>query len=100
MKKILVAVLLGGLLLTGCGSDVSEERGRIAWSEENAQAEEEGWDAVIEEEDGADGQELEVQEETEGDGQEAEVQEEDITDYGEDDWRAEQAEALEEYHKH
>lgn len=31
---------------------------------------------------------------------EAEVQEEDITDYGEDDWRAEQAEALEEYHKH
>ena len=31
---------------------------------------------------------------------EAEVQEEDITDYGENDWRAEQAEALEEYHKH
>lgn len=79
MKKILVAVLLGGLLLTGCGSDVSEERGRIAWSEENAQAEEEGWDAVIEEEARADGQELEVQEETEGDGQEAEVQEEAVS---------------------
>ncbi len=31
---------------------------------------------------------------------EAEVQEEDITDYGEDDWRAEQAEALAEYHRH
>lgn len=31
---------------------------------------------------------------------EAEVQEEDITDYGEEDRRAEQAEALEEYHRH
>lgn len=30
----------------------------------------------------------------------AEVEEEDITDYGEDDWRAEQAEALAEYHNH
>lgn len=31
---------------------------------------------------------------------EAEVAYEDITDYGEDDWRAEQAEALEGYHNH
>lgn len=31
---------------------------------------------------------------------EAEVTYEDITDYGEDDWRAEQAEALEGYHNH
>ena len=31
---------------------------------------------------------------------EAEVTEEDITDYGEDEWRAEQAEALAEYHNH
>ena len=30
----------------------------------------------------------------------ADVTEEDITDYGEDDWRAEQAEALAEYHNH
>lgn len=30
----------------------------------------------------------------------AEVEEEDVTDYGEDDWRAEQAEALAEYHNH
>lgn len=31
---------------------------------------------------------------------EAETTDEDITDYGEDDWRAEHDEALEEYHKH
>jgi len=31
---------------------------------------------------------------------EADVTEEDITDYGEDEWRAEQAEALAEYHNH
>ena len=30
----------------------------------------------------------------------AEVTEEDITDYGEDEWRAEQAEILADYHNH
>lgn len=77
MKKVLVAVLLGGLLLTGCGSNTSEEDRTADLSEEDAVADRE--DAVIEEEDGGDGQELEVQEEDGGDGQEAEVQEEAVS---------------------
>ena len=48
MKKLLVAVLLGGLLLTGCGLDAAGESETAALSEENAQdeADASGQDAV------------------------------------------------------
>ena len=65
MKKLLVTVLLGSLLLTGCGSDTAETSGAAELSEENVQAEadEDGQDAVGEAEAGADGQDADTQEE-------------------------------------
>ena len=63
MKKLLVAVLLGGLLLTGCGSNVAKEGETATLSEENVKTEA-----------GADGQNADGAAEAGADGQNAETE--------------------------
>lgn len=73
MKKLLVAVLLGGLLLTGCGSDVAEERETATLSEENVKEEEgtDGQDADGAADVGTDGQDADGAADAGADGQDA-----------------------------
>ena len=83
MKKVLVAVILGGLVLTGCGSNKAEESSAAVLSEESTQAEKDGKDTEAQE--SSDGQDTEtlagadekdVESQAGTDEQETEIQEE------------------------